>query len=214
MSALLHAHRRQIEYELPSVLYRTDHRDQWFKTHPSKPPSDQGQIKEFDKAQRGKNPAFAFSRPRSATPTIPITLHHPIFGQFYDDCEQYEPSPEDHAFERHFSELMSRFYDKEGQRLNAAREAMGAYGLHFNVSNIGSYQTDGDVRVGDFPVAIVEGKLEIGSGSGAEPLFQAAWYYVESVRLMMKTRKLSKFPCLIMYIAGTCYQNPHTQIMY
>lgn len=120
----------------------------------------------------------------------------------------------DHSFEKRFSAAMSRFYDKEAERLEAAREVLGAYGLDFKVSKIGTYQTDGDVRAGDFPAAIMEGKLEIGSSSGAEPLFQAVWYYVESVRLRMKTHKLSQFPCLIMYITGKCCPNPNVQVKY
>ena len=156
-----------------------NHQDQWFKMHPTKSPSDQGQIKEFNKAQWGKNPTFAFSHQCSATPTItiPITLHHPIFSQFYDNCEQYKPSPEDHAFERHFLELTLHFYIKEGQWLDAAREAMGVYGLHFNVSNIRSYQTDGDVQVRDFSVAIVEWKLEIRSSSGVVLCWVWGWWW-------------------------------------
>lgn len=101
---------------------------------------------------------------------------------------------------------MSCFYDKETDRLKMARKVLDEYGLSFKVSDIGAYETDGDIRVSDFPITILKGELEIGSGSGTEPLFQAAWYYVEAVRLRiaMKTHKLSKFPCLIMYLAGTC----------
>ena len=52
------------------------------------------------------------------------------------------------------------------------------------------------MRVGDFGYAILEGKLEIGSG-GAEPLFQSGWYYTYFVRDKLERYPQSNSPCLI-----------------
>src|SRR5262245_4986771 len=61
-----------------------------------KPPSTAGMPKEFNKLQHGpEGPVFAFYRPPTAAPKIPITLLHPVFGQFVDDCQNHTPMVDD-----------------------------------------------------------------------------------------------------------------------
>lgn len=61
------------------------------------------------------------------------------------------------------------------------------------------------MRVGVFGYAILEGKLEIGSG-GAEPLFQSGWYYTCFVRDKLERYPQPNSPCLIIYLAGILHQ--------
>lgn len=106
-------------------------RTQYLKNHTMYPPPEQGFVEEVTRQQKEENPAFHFNRPPSAASTIPITLFHPVFGQFQDDCEAYETTAEDHAFVLEFSRAMSRFYDTEDQRLAEARDILANYGLTY-----------------------------------------------------------------------------------
>ena len=69
------------------------------------------------------------------------------------------------------------------------------------------YTTDGDLRYRDMCYALLELKWEMGT-LGAEPLFQAGWYYTASMREAL-SNLLSNLPCFIIYIVGkhfkTCY---------
>ena len=39
-----------------------------------------------------------WTRPPDSTLRTPVTLFHPVFGQFVDDCDNHEPTGEDNAF--------------------------------------------------------------------------------------------------------------------
>jgi hypothetical protein len=76
-----------------------------------KPPSTAGIPKEFEKLQTGSDgPVFAFYRPPSAAATIPITLLHPVFGQFVDDRQHHTPTVDDNELVLSLSRAMSKFY--------------------------------------------------------------------------------------------------------
>src|SRR5438034_6066884 len=111
--------------------------------------------KQFASDQRKEMPAFCFDRPPSAATTIPITLYHPVFGQFQDDCDNYTPTKEDNAFVLEFSRTMSKFYDGESDRAEASRKLMTNYSLKFLAAQTGSYKTDGDLRYNNFCYAIL-----------------------------------------------------------
>ncbi|THH06589.1 hypothetical protein EW145_g3980 [Phellinidium pouzarii] len=114
---------------------------------------------------------------------------------------------------------MSMFYDLEIDRMKSAREAFYKYyQFPFTASAIKTYSTDGDLRVFDLIYALIEGKLELAS-TGAEPLFQAAWYYNYSA--IDKLNGKFNFPCLIIYLfgahigfAGAVWTDtPHVQVL-
>jgi hypothetical protein len=179
----------------------TKARVDWTQRFPSKPPSEAGKHKTFA-ADQSKSPrAFHFERPPEASPTIPITLRHPIFGQFQEDCETYTPTKADHDFVLQFSRDMSKFYDKEHQRAERARELLDEYGIPVKTDSIGSYTTDGDMRWRQFVYVLLEYKLELCSG-GAEPLFQAAWYYADIMRRKLNDHPNIQLPCLLLYAFG------------
>jgi hypothetical protein len=96
---------------------------------------------------------------------------------------------------------MSKFYEKEGPRAEQARKDFGSYDLDFLAAAVGTFKTDGDLRWKEFCYAILEYKGEIGS-TGAEPLFQAGWYYTAFTRDLLPGNVCSNLPCIILYAFG------------
>jgi hypothetical protein len=178
-------------------------RAEWATKFPQKAPSNKGKPKNFMSDQRKAVPAFRFNRPPSTDATIPITLYHPIFGEFQEDCKMYIPTREDNDFALKLSLSMSDFYDDEKRRAKKAREEFGEYGLHFLAAEIDGYRTDGDLRWKKFCLALIEMKPELCLGN-AEPLFEGAWYYVAFTRDQLQANLGSHLPCLILYAAGEC----------
>jgi hypothetical protein len=78
---------------------------------------------------------------------------------------------------------------------------METYGLCFGASWITKYTTDGDIRWNGFCYGLIEFKGEIGS-IGAEPLFQAGWYYTAFMRDRLRTHANSNLACFILYLMG------------
>ena len=111
----------------------------WFEKHPRKPPSDQGVPKAFSAHQKEDDPAFYFSRPSESASTIPVTLYSSIIGHFQDDCERYEPTPDDHSFVLNFSREMSNFLPAEKEQAAAARRLFESYGIPLRGAVIDSY---------------------------------------------------------------------------
>jgi hypothetical protein len=176
-------------------------REFWATKFSPKAPSDKGKPNLFSFDQIKAVPAFRFNRPSYADATIPITLYNPIFGQFQDDCKTYTPTKEDHNFALKLSLSMSNFYESEKGRAEKARETFGEYGLKFLAAQIGDYRTDGDLRWNKFCLALIEMKPELCSGN-AEPLFEAAWYYVAFTRDHLQANLSSHLPCFLLYAAG------------
>jgi len=100
-----------------------------------------------------------------------------------------------------FSLSMSEFFDSESERAIRARKDFGSYGLDFVPAQIGKFTTDGDLRWKEFCYAILEYKGEIG-WKGAEPLFQAIWYYIAFMRDLLQDNLCSNLPCLLLYAFG------------
>jgi len=98
---------------------------------------------------------------------------------------------------------MSIYYDDEKERAKQARKDFGHYDLEFVASQINGYRTDGDLRWKSFSVAIINMKPELCLGS-AEPLLEAAWYYIALTRDHLEANPGSHLPCMILYIAGDC----------
>jgi hypothetical protein len=186
------------------LLYKGDRvaeaRKAWGSSVSQEAPSSGGQPKKFVAVQKKEKPAFAFNRPPTATATIPISLYHPIFGQFQDDCKTYAPTKRDHDFVLKFSHSMSNIYANEGDRADQARKDFANYGLDFLPAGIGKYWTDGDLRYKGICFALIEAKAELSTG-GAEPLFEAAWYYSAFIRNNFDETR-SRLPCFILYLAG------------
>src|SRR5215475_8970058 len=57
-----------------------------FKTSSPRAPSQQGQTPAFEEMQKG-DLFIACGRPSNREADVPLTLLHPVFGRFVDDCQ-------------------------------------------------------------------------------------------------------------------------------
>jgi hypothetical protein len=94
-------------------------------------------------------------------------------------------------------------YDNETSQAAKFREILTDYGIVTMATKVDGteFTTDGDMQYNRLCFLIIEVKLEIGS-KGAEPLFQAIWYYVEAMRHSLGSTG-SALPCLIIYLFGS-----------
>ena len=142
------------------------------------------------------------NRPSDTPDTIPVTLLHPIFGQFMDDCEKHSPTAEDYTLAAELTVVMRRFYSLEKQRQAEILKVFHNANIIINGSRIGDYTTDGDLSVGLLRYLIAEMKNEIGS-QGAEPYLQGILYHLESTRDQALQYLHSVLPCMIISLFGT-----------
>jgi hypothetical protein len=158
-----------------------------------------------DKEYRDEHggPTFYCSRPREAEDSIPVVLLHPVLGQFVDQCETHTPTEEDNRLVLELAWALSDIYLTETLRREAFTDIMRRHGLDFVAGGIdgASYQTDGDLRIGRTIYLLTEWKNEIGQG-GAEPFFEAAFYYRAGMQRPALENLGSTLPCLIMYCFG------------
>jgi hypothetical protein len=156
---------------------------------------------------------FHFERPfLAAAHDIPLTLLHPIFGKFVDDCEKHVPTREDNLLAHGLRYTMSKIFSDESERVHEFIEILRQQGIEARGSELYSEgttcRTDGDIQVNGFRFVIIEFKNEIGAG-GSEPLLQGIWYYQRSVcgggemRMQVANYPNSLLPCLILYAFGS-----------
>ena len=132
---------------------------------------------------------------------MPLSLLHPIFGEFVDDAENYVPTLNDGPFLLEFVEAMVDVYKAENERRETVLNIFRKYNMHINPTSIGEYRTDGDLSSGKFRYLIFEFKNEIGA-TGAEPFFQGILYYLEGTRKFASQHRNSVLPCIIVLIFG------------
>jgi hypothetical protein len=166
-------------------------------------PSTKGKPAEFVKRQNDLNQQIFCNRPYDASDTIPVTLVHPVFAEFIDDCETYEPTLQDYDFVSKFRVAMTHIYMDEDTRGFTLREKLSDYGIRLRRSKVKGTkcETDGDAMVGTFLYTLMQINNEASAG-GAEPYFQAILYYLEFTRLLAPKRWKSALPCLIILIVG------------
>ncbi|KAF8079189.1 hypothetical protein FPV67DRAFT_1604454 [Lyophyllum atratum] len=178
-------------------------RDAFLEACGKNPPSSQGKPQQFRKHQKRSDRMIPCDRPYGASATIPVTLLHPVFGRFKDDCETYTPGKEDNALALELQKVMSDIYDDEDQRAKKVREVFGAVGIVLTRTKVGStkYETDGDTLSGPHRFNLSDFKNEVAC-SGAEPYFQAGLYYVESTRDHATKVPNSGLPCILVLVFG------------
>lgn len=174
-------------------------RKNWNKRFSNKVPSEAGKPTNF--AHHQPDLPFLFDRPLENVATILVTLHHPIFSNFLDDCDAYQPTAEDSASALDFSQKMSGFFDKEALRTKCALELLTKYGLLVRGGSLGELTTNGDLCENNFVYAILETELELGASS-AEPVLQLGWYYAASMNEKNEKHPRSNLPCLLIYLVG------------
>ncbi|KAI9462714.1 hypothetical protein HD554DRAFT_2195842 [Boletus coccyginus] len=167
-------------------------------------PSIAGVAKSFFARQEDEKAKIDCDRPPGAMGTIPVTLLHPVFPRFLDDCETHEVTADDNAFALELSHTMSKFYEGENTRAEEIRRLFERWGVCFTVSTTDhGFTTDGDLDVNDHRYAIVEIKNEITS-SGADPYNQGILYYLEWTRDTAKTLENTCLPCMLILLFGQC----------
>jgi len=166
------------------------------------PPSSDGKVQDFSTRQNHEYQAIYCNRPHTAQATIPPTLLHPVFGQFLDDCETLEVTPEDNSLALGLHIAMSSFYTGENERAIAVRDEFSKWGLNLVVSKTpDGFETDGDISVKDHRFVISVIKNEVCS-TGAEPYSQAILYYLEFTRDFAGKLRGSSLPCMILLAVG------------
>ena len=132
---------------------------------------------------------------------LPLSLLHPIFGEFVDDAENYVPTPDDVPFFLAFVEAMANVYKVEDSRRDTVLSIFENHKMYIKPTSIGKFSTDGDLSSGKFRFLIFEFKNEIGA-KAAEPFFQVILYYLEATRKFAGQHRNSVLPCIIVLIFG------------
>jgi hypothetical protein len=160
-------------------------------------PSELAQPSEFARVQQRLDVQVFCNRPRSFHST-PVTLLHPAFGKFVDDCEHYTPNSEISLFVLDFASAMCEFYPTEGARAQVIRDLMWK---HFQIILVPGevadtkFITNGHTSVGPNVFLNMEGNNEAGS-TPADPSIQSVIYAHHHVRNVATTVLGSRFPCL------------------
>ena len=164
-------------------------------------PSNGGYPRNFLPRQYELDQRIACNRPHGLPAELPLSLLHPVFGEFVDDAENYVPTPNDVPFFLEFVQAMANVYKVENKRRETVLTIFQKYNMHINPTSIGEFRTDGDLSSGKFRYLIFEFKNEIGA-TGAEPFFQAILYYLEATRKFAGEHHNSVLPCIIVLIFG------------
>ncbi|PPQ97462.1 hypothetical protein CVT26_002810 [Gymnopilus dilepis] len=186
---------------VPSTNQLLENRKAFCEKRPTSAPSSSGMPQPFHRKQNNPDTAIPCNRPANCSTALPLSLLHPIFGNFADDAENYEPQPDDAQFVMDFVTAMVEIYDKENGRQDAILELFEKYHVPLKATGIGRYQTDGDAFVGLFRYLLLEIKNEVGS-TGAEPFFQSSLDFLEETRHLAAQHLNSTLPCLIVLIFG------------
>ena len=193
---------------VPSSTYgdllhaRADHYAQF----PSRAPSDQAVPAEFKKLQTMKPLPLAFCNRLAAASSTPVTLMHPIFGRFVDECNTHTPTKDDNDFIANLSKCMSGFFEDERKRRDSFINLFREYGVELLPADIISttYRTDGHATQNGYMYCLSEAKLELAAGS-AEPYFQSILYYRASCKSGREGDSISVLPCFLIFYCGSRY---------
>lgn len=155
--------------------------------------------------------AILNGRPRAAEGKIPITLLHPIFARFTEDCESIIPTAEDNELALELLNTMPNLFPYESDRISAIREVFGQFELTIKRDGIPNtrYELDGCLTGANKSFyLLMEGKNEMNT-TKSEPYFELCFYYVEANREYFEKNfeSNSRRPCLLMIITGTYVAN-------
>jgi hypothetical protein len=178
-------------------------REKFCTNRTSEAPSTGGKPKIFISGQYKSDQHIPCNRPCGLPTALPLSLLHPIFGEFVDDAENYVPTPDDSdvPFFLEFVQAMANIYKLENDRKDTVLSIFENHKMYIKPTSIRKYKTDGDLSSGKFRCLIFEFKGEIGS-LGAEPFLQAILYYLEATRELAVKHRNSVLPCIIVLIFG------------
>lgn len=150
-------------------------------------------------------PTLTINRPEG-TQDLPITLLHPVFGRFLDECDSISPMRPDYTLALELSEHMRKSPEVEPQRVDGFNKIINGY-LDAPFALIpglipGSQDpSDGHAIVDNRLLILTAAKKEVGA-TGAEPLVQASYHYVEWGRKAVGNHLNSVMPCLFIVYFG------------
>jgi len=151
------------------------------------------------------------NRPRTANST-PITLLHPVFGQFVADSKNHPLDPKIACFALELATEMCKFYKSKGERAQSFRDLiLERLDIELKAAKVEGteFSTDGHAFVGFHVYVNTECKNEFGS-TLADPCLQSAIYYHHHAKYSVgKKVQNSRFPCLHLYYFG---MNSYVQI--
>ncbi|CCM06245.1 uncharacterized protein FIBRA_08494 [Fibroporia radiculosa] len=118
------AKRRRIEDEHDNKLRNNvrEYREDFLDDRKEVAPSSAGKVHEFRRLQDRDERSFYCNRPPPATDPIPLSLLHPVFAQFADDCRYYETTDKDHLLAQALSAAMSEFYNDKEARMGRVQD--------------------------------------------------------------------------------------------
>ena len=146
-------------------------------------------------------------RPRNPEELIPVTLLHPVFGQFVDDCQTGRMTEDDNQFVGKLANVMSDLYPNETQRVKELDTIFKSVYLDLNINEKipgTNYAMDASLFADDPnlpPYFIAEFKNEAAI-SKSEPYMQAVAYYLEATKTYAPRMSNSTLPCFLLIAFG------------
>ncbi|GJJ11078.1 hypothetical protein Clacol_005309 [Clathrus columnatus] len=167
-------------------------------------PSDGAKPSTFAKMQLDEKYYYYCGRPYSREYAVPLTLLHPVFAQFVDDCKTIEFTSKDMDFAFDLKMEMSAFFDGESSRREKFYKMMKEiYAIEFKPDSPISparYEMGGYISHNGRPILIAEVKNEM-AGLTSEPILQALLYYMEVVKALSEDVS-SCHPCFTLILVG------------
>ncbi|KAF8623880.1 hypothetical protein AX15_006152 [Amanita polypyramis BW_CC] len=165
-------------------------------------PSSGGQPKVFAEKQ-ATDAKIMCGRPQETSAPIPLTLLHPIFAKFVDDCEHSQPSRQINQFTLKLAASMSKFYPDEKARTKELKLLFSDLGIDLQTIRITGtvYETDAALIKGN-KFLLVCGEIKNNAANNVDPFLQAILYYLEQTREVAPTFPLSVLPAIILICAG------------
>ena len=179
-------------------------REKFCSQRKAEAPSNGGEPQTFLDRQDNADRYIPCNRPFGRPIALPLSLLHPIFGEYVDDADNCVPTPDDVQFLLAFVKAMANVYERESDRRKTILTIFDDHKIPIKPTMIGDFTTDGDLSIGNYRFLIAEFKNEIGS-KGAEPFFQSILYFLEATRKLATRHVNSVLPCIIVLIFGSWF---------
>ena len=179
-------------------------RRRFLEVHHAEAPSVGSQPKIFEEKQ-ATDAKILCSRPPGTSQALPIplTLLHPIFAKFVDDCEHPQPSRQINQFTLKLAESMSKFYSDDKARTKELKLLFSDLGIDLQtirITGIG-YEMDAALVKGN-KFLLACGEVKNDAANNVDPFLQAILYYLEQTRGVAATFPSSILPAMLLICAG------------
>lgn len=139
---------------------------------------------------------LTINRPRG-TEDLPVTLLHPAFGQFLDDCDAIVPTHLDYDFALRLSDHMRGFPWDDDVRIRKFNDLVSSYlGARFKLVRetlpSTAYASDGHAIVDGRLLVLAAAESKAGA-KRADPFVKASYFYVQWSRLGERSARSESF---------------------